>query len=88
MDYVRCLESVHDALEEWGARMLITTLDRVPDLDKPAVIIADEWGEIFFQMQTVQHHELPGPAEIVEWARFIAIQCEECEQPEAGWRDM
>lgn len=51
-----------------------------------AVLVADEWGEIYFAADSGAEHELPPPEEIVEWVRFIAIQCPECEQPEGEWR--
>ena len=27
-------------------------------------------------------HQLPGPVELAEWVKFLAIQCPECEGPE------
>jgi hypothetical protein len=53
--------------------------------DHAAVIIADEWGEVFFAAEPSPAHNLPAPAEIVEWTRFIAIQCPECGVPDAAW---
>jgi peroxiredoxin len=52
-----------------------------------AVLVADEWGEIHFAAETGLAHELPSPGELVEWVRFIAIQCPECEGPEGEWRN-
>lgn len=54
-------------------------------LAAPALVIADEWGEIFF-LQRCADHVLPPSNEIAEWTRFIAIQCPECEQPEGEWK--
>lgn len=53
-----------------------------------AVIIADEWGEIYFAAEAITDHALPDPTEVVEWVRFISIHCPECEQPEGEWRSM
>ena len=51
------------------------------------LIVADEWGEIYFAAEAdADHAGLPAPDEIVEWARFVAVQCPECEQPEGEWR--
>lgn len=44
-----------------------------------AVLVADPWGEVRFRHEAGAAHELPEPAELVEWARFVAIQCPECE---------
>ena len=44
------------------------------------VIVADQWGEVFHVYETNQaDHELPKTDELVEWMRFIAIQCPECQ---------
>ena len=53
----------------------------------PGVIVADEWGEIYFA-ETTPHHAFPTVDAIVEWVRFIAVQCPECEQPEGEWRSI
>ena len=51
-----------------------------------AVLVADEWGEIYFTAEAAAAHDLPAADEIVQWARFVAVQCPECEQPEGEWR--
>lgn len=50
------------------------------------VIITDEWGEVFFVADAGVRHEFPRSADIVEWIRFLAIQCPECEGPEGEWK--
>lgn len=52
------------------------------------VAIADEWGEAYFDHDAGAMHDLPDPAEVTEWFRFIAIQCPECEGPEGAWRTL
>jgi hypothetical protein len=64
------------------------TVARHLGLTGAAVVIADEWGEIYFAAQSGTGHQLPLPEEIVSWVRFIAIQCPECEQPEGEWRTL
>jgi peroxiredoxin len=64
------------------------TVARHLGLTGAAVVIADEWGEIYFVAQSGTGHQLPLPEEIVSWVRFIAIQCPECEQPEGEWRTL
>ena len=44
-----------------------------------AVLVADPWGEVRFRHVADPAHDLPEPAELVDWARFVAIQCPECE---------
>lgn len=52
------------------------------------LLVADEWGEEHFTTTTDAAHALPDAAEVVEWVRFVAMQCEECERPEGGWREV
>jgi hypothetical protein len=50
------------------------------------LIVADEWGEVHFVADAGAGHELPSQEEVVQWVRFLAIQCPECEGPEGEWR--
>jgi hypothetical protein len=76
------LQAVLPSLHEWSAHLVF---ESVAVGESPSLIVTDEWGEIFYQV-VAAHDDLPDPAELVEWARFVAIQCEECEQPEGEWR--
>jgi hypothetical protein len=51
----------------------------------PALLVADEWGEVYEAFPAGAEHKWPSPDEVLEWVRFIAIQCPECEAPEGGW---
>ena len=51
-------------------------------------LVTDEWGEVFFVVDAGPEHDLPPADELVEWVRFAAIQCPECEGPEGGWRSL
>jgi hypothetical protein len=48
-------------------------------VDHPAVVLADQWGVVRLVQTAGSGHEFVAPGEIVEWLRFIAIQCPECE---------
>ncbi|HEX6038641.1 redoxin domain-containing protein [Longimicrobium sp.] len=48
-------------------------------VDDAAVLVADPWGEARFRHEAGAAHDVPEPAELVDWARFMAIQCPECE---------
>ncbi|HEU4884094.1 MAG TPA: redoxin domain-containing protein [Longimicrobium sp.] len=48
-------------------------------MEGAAAIVADPWGEVRMRHAAGAAHELPAPAELVDWARFVAIQCPECE---------
>lgn len=47
--------------------------------DGGAVLVADPWGDVRFRQAAGAAHDFPDPAELVDWARFMAIQCPECE---------
>lgn len=57
-------------------------------LPPAAIVVLDEWGEVYLAMQLDAEHTLPDPDEVAEWSRYIAIQCPECEQPEGDWRTL
>jgi hypothetical protein len=61
---------------------------RVLGASAPAVLVADEWGEVFFACRAEDGVQLPTPEELREWIVFVAVQCPECEGPEGPWRDL
>lgn len=48
-------------------------------MEGATVVVADPWGEVRFRHVAGTAHDLPSPAELMDWARFVAIQCPECE---------
>jgi hypothetical protein len=48
-------------------------------LTPPAVVIADQWGEVHEAWEAGEGHRFPGVAEIEGWLRYLAIQCPECQ---------
>lgn len=53
-----------------------------------SVVIANEWGEIYFANESEGLHGAIAPAEVLAWVKFVAIQCPECEGPEGEWRNL
>jgi peroxiredoxin len=47
--------------------------------ESAGAIVADPWGEVRMRHAAGAAHDLPSPAELVNWARFVAMQCPECE---------
>ena len=45
----------------------------------PAVVIADQWGEVHETREAGGEHRFPTETEIEDWLRYLAIQCPECE---------
>jgi hypothetical protein len=75
------------SLAELGVAVLRDP-DRVLLTGQLAVIVADEWGEIHFASEAEDAHGAISPAELLEWVKFVAIQCPECEGPEGEWRNV
>lgn len=45
----------------------------------PAILIADQWGEIHAAEPAGPGHAFIAPDEVVSWLRYLAIQCPECQ---------
>ena len=56
--------------------VLVVTGEPIPGVPRPGVVVADRWGEIAFVTHTA---ELPPGGEILEWLRFVQLQCPECQ---------
>lgn len=74
-----------EAAEFWNGTPFPVVADpdgRVADalsVEAPALAVADQWGDIHAAEAAGPEHHFLEPAELVEWARFLAIQCPECE---------
>jgi peroxiredoxin len=45
----------------------------------PAVVIADQWGEVHEAVGAGEEHRFPRVGEIESWVQYLAIQCPECQ---------
>ena len=45
----------------------------------PAVAVIDQWGDITDVHAAGPDHAFAAVSEVVSWARFLAVQCPECE---------
>lgn len=75
-NYVALLEKHADEMSEWDGRVKSA---RDVATENPAVTIADQWGEIAVTESAGEGHTFIEPAEVVEWLRFLAMKCPECE---------
>jgi peroxiredoxin len=41
----------------------------------PALLVSDQWGELFLVEEGGAEHRLSPPGEVAEWLRYLAIQC-------------
>jgi len=48
-------------------------------ISTPALVIADQYGDIHHAAPAGDAHHHPDPAEVVDWLRYLAIQCPECQ---------
>lgn len=76
--YIAALAAHDEALQQHETTAVITR-DRVDSLPPPAVLIADRWGEIVMTDSARDVASLPKADDLVEWARFVAHACPECE---------
>lgn len=82
----RELERMALMIGDWGGRFETTSpVGKAPGPDAWLAVV-DEWDRVFHVAHIEPGHTYPDPAELVEWVRFVAIQCEECEGPEGPWR--
>lgn len=57
----------------------VVTRDVIAGLPSPGVLIADRWGEIQHVQQADSAAALPPPAALIEWLRYVQMQCPECQ---------
>ena len=57
----------------------VITQDRVQAIPSPAVLVADQWGEIIYIAAKSDIRELPQVEEVLEWLRYVESRCPECE---------
>ena len=57
----------------------VATFDDVPNIQPPAVLIADRWGEVLFVGQSNAPDGLPDVDELLEWLHYLQNQCPECQ---------
>jgi hypothetical protein len=51
----------------------------VADVAAPAVVVADQWGEVAHVAAASRPEGLPDPDALLDWIRFLRIRCPECE---------
>ena len=82
----RELGAVEQDVRGWGGRIL----HLAPELRSPWpgtawLAVVDEWDEVYHVAVIGPDHAFPDARDVVEWVRFVAIQCPECEAPEWPW---
>ena len=81
------LDDVEDHVHRWDARVVRLGSDFSANAPGAAwIAVTDEWDEVYHVTHIGSDHTFPDPADLVEWARFVSIQCPECEGPEGPWR--
>jgi hypothetical protein len=78
--YVEALQARTDDLTMHETACVVTRdSDVIEGLRPPVVVIADRWGEVHFAFAPATVWELPSPDELIEWLRFVQMQCPECQ---------
>lgn len=76
--YVAELRSRMDELSAHETTCVITRA-AIPGVPQPGVVIADRWGEIHWVSPRIRVEELPPASELIEWLRYVQMQCPECQ---------
>jgi hypothetical protein len=76
--YIQSLTDCRHELAAYETECVVTS-ETVPGMPSPGVLVADRWGEIHFIAGAVRVEGLPPASEIVEWVRYVAYQCPECQ---------
>jgi len=76
--WLDALDAEREALEGYEAAVIVTR-DEVPGLAAPGVVVADRWGEVTFVETARRTADLPSPATLGDWLKFVDHACPECE---------
>lgn len=76
-EYAAALRSHMPALTAHDT-VCVMSRDAVEGLPRPGVVVADRWGEIHYAAGG-RVDDLPAPSEIIEWLRYVQVQCPECQ---------
>ncbi|HSH44656.1 MAG TPA: hypothetical protein VK966_02310 [Longimicrobiales bacterium] len=103
-EYARSVGEAAGALPDWDADIMVASpaaegfegLDGVTVVRDPdralgeglTVLVLDRWGEVYHAGHHGGDHDAASPEELLEWVRFVAIQCPECEGPEGPWASL
>jgi hypothetical protein len=77
-DYRQALATKMSELSAYETAVVITRMP-VDGAPRPGVVVADRWGEIQWIAGGDGREQLPPVSEIVEWLRFVQMQCPECQ---------
>lgn len=68
-----------DDVRAWDGRIVAVTADAAPGIATPAVLIADQWGELAAVENAGEEHDFIAVQEVLDWLRYLAMKCPECE---------
>ena len=76
--YTKTMNLLEPNLPEYDSAVIVTTtqIDGVPS---PGVVVADRWGEVYYVQAADWASQLPAADELLEWLRYVQIQCPECQ---------
>lgn len=76
-DYVARLTALLADLDD--AVACVITRDSIAGIGAPAVVIADQWGEVVHTATATRPEGLPDATVVQDWVQFLLIRCPECE---------
>jgi hypothetical protein len=72
-ELIRALSDRHDEIHDEEAEVIVA---EDTELHRAAICIADRYGEVYFS--AFFSDTVPSADSVLEWLRFIEIQCPEC----------
>jgi hypothetical protein len=79
VQYASLLAARRDEIEQAETTVVVTT-DAVQGLPPPRVVVADQWGEVFYSASppSADVSQFPPVDELLSWLQFVRMQCPEC----------
>lgn len=74
----RALAETYAPVAAEDTRLVVTSAP-VAGVRAPAVLIADQWGEVAHSVEAAAVEGLPGADELVSWLEHVRQRCPECE---------
>jgi hypothetical protein len=77
-DFVSQLAGEGGRLSELNA-CLVSTIEAIPGVPNPGVVLADRWGEIFLVVEIADPSRWPAVDDVVATVGWMEMKCPECE---------
>ena len=77
--YRETIEQHAVQVREWDGRVVAIAAHDAAGIEAPSVLVADQWGELAAVENAGAQHAFIDAQEVIDWLRFLATKCPECE---------